>query len=357
MIAVHCGAGHYSPKLYSDYKKLCRRACKKGMQEMQNKGTAVDAVKAAVMVLENNPLTNAGCGSNLTLEGEVECDASLMDGDSLLYGACGAVKTVKNPIALAYEVYQKQREPQPLGLVAPTLVVGKGAQNYAKFRGIEFISNKKLVTMRALKQFRRYKHWVDAYKQEELDSVCIKNDETKALLDTVGAVCIDDTGQIAAACSSGGLVLKQPGRVGQAGVFGGGVWADSYDKNHETSLGVCTSGCGEHLVQTQLAKVIAEDLISSVCPTTDLYESLNQKFLNSRYLRNVHQKMCGALVLRRDIKSKEISLLWGHSTDSMALGYMTKDDSVGKGIISVLPTEAAEGLSINIGGTCYYPRD
>ncbi|KAJ8968009.1 hypothetical protein NQ314_002543 [Rhamnusium bicolor] len=312
IIAVHCGAGHHSAKFHKEYNKLCKKACRRGVDILQQGGNALEAVKAAVIVLENDPLTNAGYGSNLTTDGIVEGDASIMDGKTLSFGGCGAVKKLKNPITLAYDLCIKQSETLPLGLIPPSLLVGPGGLQHAKNAGLKIVSNKKLVSEKAIRQYSKYKVMLELHEDSEL-------------LDTVGAICIDDTGHVASACSSGGLLLKRPGRVGQAALYGSGSWADSFEKDSEHSVAVCTTGCGEHLVQTQLAKGIADDLKNSSCPTTDLHKTMTDKFLNSRYLRNVKQKMGGALVLHVNLNG-EVSLLWGHSTESMGVGYMKTTD-------------------------------
>lgn len=135
-------------------------------------------------------MTNAGYGSNLTIEGFVESDASIMNGKTLSFGGCGAIKRVKNPIALAYDLCAKQSERLPLGLIPPTLLVGTGGLQHARKTGLKIVSNKKLVSEKAEKQFNKYKSMLELHEESEL-------------LDTVGAVCIDDTGHVAAACSSG----------------------------------------------------------------------------------------------------------------------------------------------------------
>lgn len=95
-------------------------------------------------------------------------------------------------------------------------------------------------------------------------------------LDTVGVVCLDKAGRLAAGCSSGGIALKHSGRVGQAASYGSGVWAEN---NEDVSTAVCSSGCGEHLVRTMLSKEISDDVRKTSCPTSALYNSMNQKFL------------------------------------------------------------------------------
>lgn len=141
------------------------------------------------LVLENNPLTNAGYGSNLTTNGVVETDAALMDGKTLLFGGCGAVPRLKNPIALAYNICVKQNEISPYGLVPPSLLVGKGALEYAKSIRLKIVRNKDLIAPRAYRQFKKYNSIVNKVLLERMD--------------TVGAVCIDNNGNISSALSSG----------------------------------------------------------------------------------------------------------------------------------------------------------
>ncbi|XP_076255779.1 taspase 1 isoform X2 [Rhynchophorus ferrugineus] len=356
MIAVHCGAGHYSSKSLKDYKLLSKRACKKGMAVIESGGTAVQAVNEAIIVLENDPLTNAGFGSNLTLEGNIECDASVMNGENLLFGACGAVKKVKNPISLAYDIYKRQLLPLPLGLVSPQLVVGSGALMHAKKAGLKVVKQHKLISKKALKCHIKYKSILESIHSGNEDTNEIYLTEVSAESsysnrnDTVGAVCIDEKGHVAAGCSSGGLVLKRSGRVGQAAHYGAGVWADSFT-NDRPKIAVCTTGCGEQIVQTLLAKTIAEDLIlEKVCPTVDLHNCLTDKFIRSR---SHVSKLGGALALRADVTKAEVSLLWGHTTSSLAVGYMKKGEKP-HSQISILPDKAQEGHSVIVSGAEFY---
>ncbi|KAG5900596.1 hypothetical protein JTB14_017454 [Gonioctena quinquepunctata] len=322
IIAVHCGAGSHSNKLYKDYKKLCNRACRKGIHVLKEGGTAMEAVKAAV----------------------IENDASIMDGKTLAFGGCGAIKKVKNPIALAYDICVNQSEPQPLGLVPPSLLVGRGGLQHARDAGLKIVPNERLVTKKAFRQFTKYRKLLDRYEDQER-------------LDTVGAVCIDVSGHVASACSSGGLILKRPGRVGQAALYASGTWADSIDKDNESSIAVCTTGCGEHLVQTQLAKEIADVLKTSSSNIIDLHNVMTSRFLKSKYLRNIKRKMAGAVVLHSNRSSGETSVLWGHSTETMGLSYMRMGDEKPKNIMSELPRTAEPGESINIGGAHFFIDD
>ncbi|CAG9863074.1 unnamed protein product [Phyllotreta striolata] len=344
VVAVHCGAGSHNSSLFKDYKKLCNRACEKAAKVLEDGGSAVDAVKVAVVVLENDPLTNCGYGSNLTSDGTVENDASIMDGKTLNFGACGAVKKVKNPVELAYCLCVNQSNSMPLGLIPPSLLVGQGGLDYARNVGLKIVKHNDLISAKATKQFNQYSKLLEAHQKD-------------LLLDTVGAVCIDGSGHVAAACSSGGILLKKPGRVGQAAIFASGSWADSTDKEKESSIAVCTTGCGEHLIQTQLAKEISVDLKHTTCPTVDLHKSMNEKFLLSKFLRNVQNKMGGALVLHRDYLTGDIGVMWGHSTETMVVGYMGAGDKKPKCQFSVLPKHVQAGTAVIVGGSKFYTID
>lgn len=340
IVAVHCGAGLHSKKLHREYRKVCRTACLRGIQTLNAGGTATEAVKAAIILLENDPITNAGFGSNLTTGGHVECDASLMDGGTLSFGGCGAIRNLKNPISLAFNLCCNQLINQPLGLVPPSLLVGTGGLQYAKEIGLKTVSNKKLVSEKALKQLNKYKS--------------VLSSQDNLLLDTVGAVCLDTMGNVAAGCSSGGILLKKSGRVGQAALYGSGCWADSFDKNSEVSIAISTTGCGEHIVQTQLAKEIGNTLKISSTPTVDLYNTMTNKFIRSRYLRNHNQKMGGALAIHVEPNKKEVSVLWGHSTETMGVSFMKTTDDKPKSVISMLPDNANVGQTVSVNGSYFY---
>lgn len=316
-------------------------------------------------------MTNCGYGSNLTIDGCVETDASIMDGRTLNFGGCGAVKNVKNPIDLAYNICVNQSAPSPYGLIPPCLLVGKGALEYAKSQSLKIVTQKSLISPKALTQHKKYKKLVDP--------------NSEVLLDTVGAVCIDTKGDVAAGCSSGGILLKKGGRVGQGAVYASGVWADNYDPENENSVAICTSGCGEHLIKTQLAKSVAEDVKNCNCITTGLSESITRNFLStdqillfffaylsvpdSRFLNNIPSKLCGALVLHSDNKTKDLSLLWAHTTETMSIGFMRSNEnpkvSVTKiinkkliiysiqAIISELPSDIPIGVKVNVSGVFF----
>jgi len=315
-VGVHIGAGHHSEARTSLYLSICSKACKVATDILRQGGSAIDAAAAATMVLEDAGETNAGYGSNLTELGTVEMDAGLMDGDSLLFGAVGAVPGISNPILVAKLLVQEQRKGLlPLGRVPPGFLVGEGARDWAKRRGIKVVSEKSLISDKAAKLYKHYKKKLDSYRQSMKTSTQqqkrplseqLQEDGARAkrahqshhtlddrVTDTVGVVVLDKAGRVASTVSSGGIALKQPGRVGQASVFGCGCWAQRAQKpkpgsssqsKSSFSVGISTTGCGEHLVRTFLARECAQHLSTSKVPYDALQTVMKEKFAESDFL-------------------------------------------------------------------------
>ncbi|KAJ8670485.1 hypothetical protein QAD02_001744 [Eretmocerus hayati] len=351
-IAVHVGAGQHSVSLKDKYQKLSQEACEKGIDILKTSNDVVEAVVQAVIVLEDSPLTNAGYGSNLTYNGNVECDASIMNGSNYHYGAVGAITNVKNPIEVAKRLCQYQEVDIGHGRVPPSFLVGEGALSWAKEMGVQPISSEELISVKAQKVYKHYKRKV------ENDSSDITK-QTKKRMDTVGAVCVDQYGNIASACSSGGIILKYPGRVGQAGVWGCGVWASK----GASSVGTSTSGCGEHLVRTTLARTVADAITDADCPVASLHNSMQTNFMGSKFLANLSEKHGGVIAIRYSIDDDCGDFLWSHSTNSMIVGYMSSKNKSAKSRVSNLLSHEAgkkvivEGIPFKLEGKNKLAKD
>ena len=225
-LIVHGGAGADPTDGRDELRIGMRAAVAAGWRVLEEGGGAVDAVEAAVRALEDHPRFNAGRGAVLTAAGTVELDASVMEGERLRCGAIGAVSGIANPITLARRVMDDGRH---------ILLVGEGARQFARAVGIPECDPASLVTER---QRRR---WLD--RQGAPGTAGAVN-----AAGTVGAVALDRHGTMAAATSTGGIVGKLPGRVGDSALIGSGTYADS------TLGGVSCTGDGEAIIRVVLAR-------------------------------------------------------------------------------------------------------
>lgn len=347
-IAIHCGAGYHSKKKSENYNNLAKRACQAAIEALRSGRTAREAVVLAITCLEDDTITNAGNGSNLTFAGDVECDASMMCGKTLNFGAIGAVSQVKNPIKLAHELlkYQEEVESNLMGRIPPNMLCGKGARKFAKERNLEVVGSQELISE---DMFRQHCKYTKAYtkelkkyqensnppaKKQRVDSPTIfkpndSNQDQSVLHDTVGAVCIDCYGDVVAGVSSGGILIKQPGRVGQAAVYGAGCWAD---KKNEDCIAISTTGSGESLTKTLLAYTLALKLQNSNSIVTDLDEVFNDCFMDSRFVNDITGRFAGVLGVKSSPLhtatsiDNEFEIFVTFSSDSMSIGYQTTAD-------------------------------
>lgn len=218
-VIVHGGAGDFAADDDAEAaREGCLRAARAGHRVLAAGGSALDAVEAAVVCLEDDPIFNAGLGSALTIRGEVETDASVMRGEDGGAGAVGCLTDVKNPIRLARLVMEKTHH---------VLLVAAGARAFAVEQGVSLLAPGALVTERA--KHRWQKKLAKGHG-------------------TVGAVARDDRGHVAAATSTGGTALKRAGRVGDTPLIGCGTYADDL-------LGACScTGLGEAIIKATLAR-------------------------------------------------------------------------------------------------------
>ncbi|RAK69979.1 isoaspartyl peptidase/L-asparaginase family protein [Hymenobacter edaphi] len=229
VIIIHGGAvntdpGTIPPEKEEQLKKGLHNALTAGWEILQRGGTALDAVEAAVMSLEDNELFNAGRGAMFNLNGEVETEASIIDGLTLRGGAVSGLKLVKNPVRLARLVMEKCKH---------TFLTAEGAQEFALAQGL---------TLQDPSYFK-----TEEQRQEWLDIIQEARAEHANKHDTVGAVALDQHGNVAAATSTGGIEGKLRGRVGDSCIFGGGALA-----NNEVCAASCT-GDGEIIMLASLA--------------------------------------------------------------------------------------------------------
>lgn len=336
-VAVHAGAGYYVSDERKEILDLCKLACIKGRKELLSGNSAVDGCASSVVALEDSPLTNAGIGSNLTLSKQVECDAGLMDGKDLLFAGVGAVPLVKNPILLPYEMI-KQRSSGKLSskLIPPLTICGQGAFEFAKTSHITTVTNEDLLTAKTVKEYKRCLKVVRNCDNNDVDvTVNISFPETpqtapiSSKLDTVGSVAVDCNGFVAAGCSSGGILMKQPGRVGHSAIYGCGCWAQNTPTK---SVAISVSGCGEYLMQTRFSQSCAEAIIENENEDISAAETIknffDRNYLNSKYLvyTDSRHKIAGAIILivdRMNDGSNKFSteFIFVHNSQTMCLAY------------------------------------
>ncbi|KAI7855968.1 threonine aspartase 1-like protein [Circinella umbellata] len=316
-VAVHVGAGHLSRSKESKYRLACARACEEAMRELKQGESALEAISKAIVILENDPITNAGYGSNLTLKCTVECDASIMDGHTNNFGAVGAVSGIKNPILAAKKMVQ-QTSLLPLGRIPPTLLVGSGAKTWAKEHDLALVEDAALISQNALHTFGKHMELLLFHKNEN------SQEDDDKLDDTVGAIAIDMDGNIAAGVSSGGISLKYPGRVGEAmkaAMYGCGCWAKNATKN-EPGIACSTSGTGEQIIRTRITTECVEQLIKEDDIPSCMNRILRKTFLQSPYLQMYEEK------------SVDIEFSYAHTTNSMGIGCMSGESKKPKTFIS-----------------------
>lgn len=235
-IAIHGGAGTISkksmtPEKEAAYLKALNEAIDAGYKILETNGEALDAVRAAVIELENNILFNAGKGSVFTNTEKHEMDAAIMDGKDLSAGAVAAVKNIRNPIELAYTVMKKSEH---------IFFMGNGAEEFAKQNGIAFEADEYFYSEFRFLQLQKAKKENETALDHD-----ISIDEKK--IGTVGAVACDVNGNLAAATSTGGMTNKKFGRVGDSPIIGAGTYA-----NNKTCAISCT-GHGEPFIKAVTA--------------------------------------------------------------------------------------------------------
>jgi beta-aspartyl-peptidase (threonine type) len=298
VLVVHGGAWAIPENLCDAHIRGVRNALAAGWRALERGGSALDAVEAAIIVLEDDEVFDAGRGSFLNADGRVQCDALMMDGATLRAGGVGCVESIRNPIAAARRVLEDSPH---------VYFVGEGAERFAAQHGIQLIDNSELVVEREREHLREAQRKArtgeahDVFAGAEFGSH-----------DTVGAVALDAKGNIAAGTSTGGTLNKTPGRVGDASLIGCGTYADN-----EKAAVSCT-GWGEPFMKLVLAKWAADRVASGATPEQTAREAM--QYLKSRL--NGHG---GMIVL--DAQGR---IGMAHNTPKMAVGFRRgEEDFVG----------------------------
>lgn len=293
-IVIHGGAGdginkkNFNNEKIQAYKEKLNEATAKGYAILEKGGNALDAVQAAIVVMENSPLFNAGKGAVYNSEGKQEMDASIMYGKTLNSGAVAGVNHIKNPILAARVVMDSSKH---------VMLSGKGAVILAKKYGVTLVDSSYFYSEKRLNQIKKI---IEREKKE--------NNETPSKHGTVGAVALDQNGNIAAGTSTGGMTNKKYGRIGDSPIIGAGTYA-----NNKT-CGVSATGTGEYFIRT-----VASHEISSLIR----YKKMNPKEALHEVLINQIEKLGGkgGFILI----DKYGNVYWDFNTKGMFRAYKKSD--------------------------------
>ncbi|WP_194755560.1 isoaspartyl peptidase/L-asparaginase family protein [Aliidiomarina indica] len=244
-IVIHGGAGtitreNMTPEREAAFTAALTAALDAGYEILDAGGDSMDAVIAAIQLMEEEPLFNAGRGAVYTYDGGHELDASLMHGGTLDAGAVSGVRTVRSPIALAREVMENSRH---------VMLSAAGAEQFAVEQGLELVDNSYFNTEHRFEQLQRA---LELLREQDRTGDHIANADWDSAFDmgTVGAVALDQQGNIVAGTSTGGMTAKRYNRIGDSPIIGAGTWADN------ASCGVSATGHGEYFIRYNVSAQI-----------------------------------------------------------------------------------------------------
>ena len=304
ILLVHGGAWAIPEDAAAAHQNGVRNALEAGYRILTRGGAALDAVEAAVTVLEDDPTFDAGRGSFLTSDGRVQLDALLMDGGRMKAGGVACVERLRNPIHAARLVLEQSPH---------VYFVGAGAEEFAHSHGMPLIENSELVLDRERERLKIAREREAAGLADATFSG-LEDDKgpetaiprvTDASHDTVGAVALDTHGNIAAATSTGGTLNKTPGRVGDSSLIGCGCYADNL------SAAVSLTGWGEPIMKLVLGKWATDRVAAGTAPEFAAREAIS-------YLHNRLGGHGGIILLGPDGRFGI-----AHNTPAMAWGLAT----------------------------------
>jgi L-asparaginase / beta-aspartyl-peptidase len=286
VLVVHGGAWSIPDDMVEAHQRGVKQALAAGWRILESGGSALDAVEEAVVIMEDDDTFDAGRGSFLNRDGKVQLDALMMDGATLRAGGVGCVEHIRNPIRAARKVLSESPH---------VYFVAEGAERFAQEHGILIIENGELVIERERERLRA------------AQSSGYTEDIFAASHDTVGAVALDMSGNLASATSTGGTLNKAPGRVGDSSLIGCGCYADN------ASAAVSLTGWGEPIMKLVLGKWAADRVGAGAAPEAVAWEAM-------RYLKSRAAGHGGIIVL--DTQGR---VGMAHNTPRMAVGYRTAE--------------------------------
>ncbi len=278
VIVVHGGAKTISEDKIAANHAGCRAAAEAGWQVLCQGGSAAEAVEAAIRVFESDQTFNAGFGSTMNSEGEVEVDAAIMDGATLGWGAVAAVQRVRHPISAARRIMEEK----------PRLLVARSGERFALEHGLEMCAKADLISE------EQYQEW-----KEEAEVADRPN--------TVGCVALDVNGNLVAGSSTGGVTGQPQGRVGDTAIVGCGLYADN-------RLGACsTTGDGESIIPVVLAKTAIDALVGGNHPDQAAQYAIDT-------LIDRVEGEAGCILIDHQGR-----IGWAYNSQDMAIAYMNED--------------------------------
>ncbi len=275
---IHGGAGvlaksSMTPEKEKAFRADLERAVLAGYKVLQEGNTSVDAVVAAIKILEDSPLFNAGKGAVFTHDGTNELDASIMDGKTQGAGAVAGLRHIKNPITLARAVMEKSEH---------VMMIGEGAEKFAKTQKIDFVDEKYFWTQhrwdalqQVLKEEEEKKRKAEGEKKPGVSGSIPASSLGINRFGTVGAVALDKDGNLAAGTSTGGMTNKKFGRVGDAPIIGAGTYANN------NSCAVSATGWGEYFIRLGVARDICSLVEYRQMPIQNAADTVIKKKLQS----------------------------------------------------------------------------
>ena len=252
VLVVHGGAWAIPDDMVEAHLNGVRNAAAAGWRALERGGSALDAVEAAVVMLEDDETFDAGRGSFLNRDGKVQLDAFIMDGATLRGGGVGCVERLRNPVRAARKILSDSTH---------VYFVAEGAERFAEEHGIGLCRNEDLIIPREVARLREYQAQGTNHGND-LFAPAISHD-------TVGAVALDAKGDIAASTSTGGILNKDPGRLGDSSLIGCGCYADN------ESAAASTTGWGEPIMKLVLAKWAADRVAAGNLPQWAAQEAMN----------------------------------------------------------------------------------